>query len=95
MFFNSLATFAQTSDAQRTANPSAYNAAVEQAVRAGVESTKDCDDSPSFWIRPVSVPSSYGVDKLTKRMIDTYRPCAFEEFAARANLSFQLEQCPN
>lgn len=94
-FPNSLATFAGTSDAQRTANPTAYSAAVEQAVRAGVESTKDCDDSPSFWIRPISVATNYGVDKFTKRMIDTYRPCAFEEFAARANVSLQLEQCPN
>jgi hypothetical protein len=94
-FPNSLAAFAATTDAQRIANPTAYNAAVELAVRAGVAQTQDCVDVPALPAPPPSVPTKYGVDKLTKRMIDTYRPCAFEEFAARAGLSFQIEQCPN
>ncbi|MDB4976000.1 MAG: hypothetical protein JWN48_4341 [Myxococcaceae bacterium] len=94
-FPNSLAAFAGTTDAQRTANPSAYNAAVEAAVRAGVEQTKDCIEPAPRPTGPVAVPTRYGVDKLTKRMNDTYRPCAFEEFATRAGLHISLAECPN
>jgi hypothetical protein len=94
-FPHSLASFAKTTDEQRTANPGAYNAAVEAAVRAGVEATKDCVDTASSAAAPTAATARYGVDKLTKRMNDTYRPCAFEELAARAGLSIQLESCPN
>jgi hypothetical protein len=94
-FPNSLAAFARTSEVQRTANPSVYSAAVETAVRAGIEATKDCVDRPRSPATPAAATARYGVDKTTKRMIDTYRPCAFEEFAARAGLSLQIEQCPN
>jgi hypothetical protein len=94
-FPNSLAAFAGTSDVQRTANPTVYSAAVETAVRAGVEATKDCVDRSSSPATAAPASARYGVDKATKRMIDTYRPCAFEEFAARAGLNLQIEQCPN
>jgi hypothetical protein len=93
-FPNSLARFATTSDAERTAHPDAYNAAVESAVRAGVARTESCVDNPSTFGAPTTL-TRYGVDKVTKRMNDTYRPCAFEDFAARAGLRFEIEQCPN
>jgi hypothetical protein len=96
-FPNSLAKFAGTTDAERTGNPAAYNAKVEAAVRAGVEDTKDCVDNPSTFPPPVAPDTliRYAVDKNTKRMNDTYRPCQFEEFAARAGVNIQVEQCPN
>jgi hypothetical protein len=93
-FPNSLAKFAGTADAKRGAQPAEYSKAVETAVRAGVEKTKACLESAT----PLAAPpkrASYSVDKVTKRMIDPYRPCAFEEFATRAGLDIQLETCPN
>jgi hypothetical protein len=51
-------------------------------------------DTPATASAP-SVLTSYAVDPATKRMNDVYRPCAFEEFAARAGLDFQIAQCPN
>jgi hypothetical protein len=94
-FPNSLAAFAGTSDKTRTAEPDTYYAAVEKAVRAGIESTKACLDGPSAPASKPKLPASYAVDKTTKRMIDIYRPCAFEELATRAGLSIQIAQCPN
>lgn len=94
-FPNSLAAFARTTDAERTKNPAAYSAAVEAAVRAGVAKTKDCVDAPAASGPAPKTPAHYAVDKVTKRMNDAYRPCAFEEFAARAGLNIQLETCPN
>ncbi len=91
-FPNSLAKFASTTDATRTSNPAAYNAAVETAVRAGVAKTQDCTEPGSL---PLGATGHYAVDKLTKRMNDAYRPCAFEELAARAGLSIDIPQCPN
>ncbi|HEX5657718.1 MAG TPA: hypothetical protein VFX59_11010 [Polyangiales bacterium] len=91
-FPNSLAKFAGTTDATRVANPTVYNAAVESAVRAGVEQTKDCTDPVTF---PLGSSGHYSVDKSTKRMIDAYRPCAFEELATRAGLTIDIPQCPN
>lgn len=82
-----------TSEQVRTSDPDTYDDAVEAAVRAGVEQTKDCTDAPAPVSAPPDQPASYGVDKLTKRMIDAYRRCAFEEFAARAGLDIQLPQC--
>jgi hypothetical protein len=95
-FPNSLAAFAGVTDQLRIDDPAAYNAAVETAIRAAVATTGNCVEPPA----PFPVPSpaelaSYGVDKKTKRMNDTYRPCAFEEFAVRAGLSIQVAQCPN
>lgn len=93
-FPNSLAAFAGTSDATRTSNPAVYNAAIETAVRAGVAETQDCvEPPPSRLTSPAT--TTYSVDKATKRMIDAYRPCAFEEFAARAGLKIELPHCPN
>jgi hypothetical protein len=94
-FPNSLAGFAGTRDVERTANPTVYKAAVEKAVRAAIASTQNCVDRPSTPAPPSTSPAHYAVDKLTKRMVDTYRPCAFEEFATRAGLKFEIEQCPN
>jgi len=93
-FPHSLAAFSGTTDEVRVADAAAYNAAVETAVRAGVEQTKECVDAPAAAGAPAT-PAHYGVDKFTKRMIDAYRPCGFEEFAARAGLDIQLPQCPN
>lgn len=96
-FPRSLAAFSGTTESQRRSDPASYNAAVEKAVRVGVATTKDCvDDSSSFPVpTPPDVLARYSVDKVTKRMIDTYRPCAFEEFAARSGLHIQVPQCPN
>jgi len=103
-FPNSLATFAGVTDALRTSNPAAYNAAVETAVRAKLalqpsEAGSDgCIDNPSTFPNPVAPADTvirYGVDKSTKRMNDVYRPCQLEEFAARAGVNIQVEQCPN
>jgi hypothetical protein len=94
-FPRSLAAFAGTTEAQRTAEPAVYNAAVDKAVRAGVEKTKDCVDAPATAVAPPVKRASYSVDKKTKRMIDIYKPCAFEDFATRAGLDIQIEQCPN
>jgi hypothetical protein len=94
-FPNSLAAFAGTSDAQRIAEPAAYSAAVEAAVRAGVAQTANCVEPPPPAAIPTTTPTHYSVDKTTKRMIDAYRPCAFEEFAQRAGLSIDIPQCPN
>jgi hypothetical protein len=94
-FPNSLAAFAATSDKTRTADPPSYYAAVDKAVRSGVESTKDCVDAPAPAAAKPKNPASYSVNKTTKRMIDIYKPCAFEEFAARAGQNFQIAQCPN
>jgi hypothetical protein len=94
-FPNSLAKFSGTTDKQRTEQPAQYNAAVEGAVRAGVEKTKSCVDAPAAPGPTPAKLADYAVDKKTKRMNDTYRPCAFEEFAARAGLSIQLATCPN
>jgi hypothetical protein len=91
-FPNSLAKFASTTDATRVSNPSVYEAAVESAVRAGVAQTQDCTDPVAF---PLGSSASYAVDKHTKRMIDAYRPCAFEELATRAGLRIDIPQCPN
>lgn len=44
---------------------------------------------------PTTTPTRYSVDKATKRMIDAYRLCAFEEFAECAGLSIDIPQCPN
>jgi hypothetical protein len=93
-FPNSLAAFAKTRDARRSADPSAYSAAVETAVRAGIAATKDCVDRPVAPTAP-SVLTHYATDKTTKRMNDIYRPCAFEELAARAGLNVQIDACPN
>jgi hypothetical protein len=94
-FPNSLAAFASTRDETRTADPDKYYAAVEKAVRSGVASTQSCSDSAAAAAAKAKAPASYGVDKTTKRMIDIYRPCAFEELAARAGQDIQLPQCPN
>ena len=95
-FPNSLAMFAGTSEKQRMADPDAYNAAVEKAVRAGIEATKGCvEGAPAAAAPKPQTAASYGVDKTTKRMIDIYRPCAFAEFAARAGQKIQIAQCPN
>jgi hypothetical protein len=94
-FPNSLAAFAGTSDKARTTDPDSYYAAVEKAVRAGIEATRACVDGPAKTAPKPKVAASYGVDKLTKRMNDIYRPCAFEEFAARAGQNIQIAQCPN
>lgn len=94
-FPNSLAAFSGTTEQQRTRDPQAYNQAVETAVRAGVEQTQDCVDPPAKPSTPPEQPASYSVDKFTKRMIDAYRPCEFEAFAARAGLQIELPQCPN
>jgi hypothetical protein len=96
-FPNSLAAFAGTSEAERMMSPATYNAKVDAAVRAQVELTKDCVDNPSTF-PPPSPPDTlirYAVDKHTKRMNDAYRPCEFEEFAARAGVNIQVPQCPN
>jgi hypothetical protein len=92
-FPNSLAKFAGTTDKQRTEQPAQYNAAVEAAVRAGVEKTKNCVDTPASAGAAPAKPTTYAVDKKTKRMNDAYRPCAFEEFAKRAGLDIQLPAC--
>jgi hypothetical protein len=94
-FPNSLAAFSGTTDELRTRDASAYNNAVETAVRAGVEQTQACVDGPAAASATPDKPASYAVDKLTKRMIDAYRACAFEEFAERAGVDIQLPQCPN
>jgi hypothetical protein len=95
-FPNSLAAYAGTTDAERISNPASYNAKVEAAIRAAVETTKNCaEPGPPFPVPFPAEAASYGVDKKTKRMNDTYRPCAFEEFAARAGLNIQVAQCPN
>jgi hypothetical protein len=102
-FPNSLAAFAGVTDALRTSNPAAYNAAVETAVRAKLslppsEAGSDgCIDNPSTFPNPVAPDTviRYAVDKNTKRMNEAYRPCQFQEFAARAGLNIQVEQCPN
>jgi len=102
-FPNSLAAFAGVTDALRTSNPAAYNAAVETAVRAKLalppsEAGSDsCIDNPSSFPNPVAPDTviRYGVDKSTKRMNDVYRPCQLEEFAARAGVNISVEQCPN
>jgi hypothetical protein len=94
-FPRSLAAFAGTTDSQRTSDPSAYNAAVELVVRAGVAQTENCVEPPPTVALPSATPTHYAVDKTTKRMNDAYRPCAFEEFAERAGLSIDIPQCPN
>jgi hypothetical protein len=94
-FPNSLAKFAGTRDKQRVEQPAQYNLALEAAVRAGVEKTKNCVDAPAGPGAAAAKLASYAVDKTTKRMNDAYRPCAFEEFAARAGLDIQLPTCPN
>lgn len=96
-FPNSLAAFAGTSEAERMMSPATYNAKVDAAVRAQVELTKNCVDNPSTFPppSPPDVLIRYAVDKHTKRMNDAYRPCEFEEFAARAGVNIQVPQCPN
>lgn len=95
-FPNSLATYAGTTDAERIIDPASYNAKVEVAIRTAVETTKNCvEPGPPFPVPFPAEAASYAVDKKTKRMNDTYRPCQFEEFAARAGLNIQVEQCPN
>jgi len=105
-FPNSLAEFAGTTDAERISSPASYNAKVEAAVRAklalpaGQAGSNNCIDNASSFPAP-PLPGGtdplirYGVDKNTKRMNDVYRPCQLEEFAARAGLNIQVEQCPN
>jgi len=95
-FPNSLASFAGTSEAERVMSPATYNAKVDAAVRAQVELTKNCVDNPSTFPPPSpDMLIRYAVDKHTKRMNDAYRPCEFEEFAARAGVNIQVTQCPN
>ena len=102
-FPNSLAAFAGVTDALRTSNPAAYNAAVDAAVRAKLALPPDqvgsnnCIDNPSSFPNPAAPDTviRYGVDKSTKRMNDVYRPCQLEEFAARAGVPMQVAQCPN
>jgi hypothetical protein len=102
-FPNSLAIWAGTTDAQRIVDPAGYNAAVEAKIRetlslpAGSPGSDNCVDNPSTFPAPVAPDTliRYAVDKHTKRMNDTYRPCEFEEFARRAGLNIQVPQCPN
>ena len=102
-FPNSLAAFAGVTDALRTSNPAAYNAAVDAAVRAKLALPSDqvgsnnCIDNPSSFPNPAAPDTviRYGVDKSTKRMNDVYRPCQLEEFAARAGVPIQVPECPN
>jgi hypothetical protein len=102
-FPNSLAKFAGVTDALRTSDPAAYNAAVDAAVRAKLAASPSeagsdgCVDNPSTFPNPVDPDTviRYGVDKSTKRMNDVYRPCQLEEFAARASVNISVEQCPN
>ncbi|HEX9870561.1 MAG TPA: hypothetical protein VGC99_18600 [Candidatus Tectomicrobia bacterium] len=95
-FPNSLAAFAGTTDAERISDPDSYNAKVEAAIRAAVVATGNCvEPGPPFPVPSAAELANYAVDKSTKRMNDTYRPCEFEEFAARAGLNIQVAQCPN
>lgn len=94
-FPNSLASFAGTSDKTRTSDANTYYTAVEKAVRAGIESTKSCVDGQAPAFPKPKQAATYAVDKATKRMIDIYKPCAFEEFATRAGQNIQIAQCPN
>jgi hypothetical protein len=104
-FPNSLALWAGTTDAQRIVDPAGYNAAVEAKIRATLElrpgspGSNNCVDNPSTFLIPPAPGGTdplirYAVDKHTKRMNDVYRPCEFEEFAARAGLSILVPQCP-
>ena len=102
-FPNSLAAFAGVTDALRTSNPGAYNAAVDAAVRAKLALPPDqvgsnnCIDNPSSFLNPAAPDTviRYGVDKSTKRMNDVYRPCQLKEFAARAGVNISVKECPN
>ncbi len=105
-FPNSLAIWAGTTDAARTSDPAGYNAAVERKIRSTLAlppempGSNDCVDNPSTFPIPPRPGGAdplirYAVDKHTKRMNDTYRPCEFEEFAARAGVNIQVPQCPN
>ena len=102
-FPNSLAAFAGTTDAERLSDPTSYNNKVETAVRAKLaaapsEAGSDgCIDNPSTFPAPTAPDTltHYAVDKFTKRMNDAYRPCQFEEFAARAGVNIQVPECPN
>ena len=102
-FPNSLAAFAGVPDALRTSNPAAYNEAVETAVRAALAASPSeagsdgCIDNPSTFPNPVAPDTviRYAVDKNTKRMNEAYRPCQFQELAARAGLNIQVAECPN
>jgi hypothetical protein len=90
-----LAAFAGTKDELRGSDRAAYEGQVEAVVRKGIDRTKDCSDHPSPPTAAGAVPAHYGVDKTEKRMNDSYRPCAFEELAARAGLKLPIAQCPN
>jgi hypothetical protein len=102
-FPNSLAMWAGTTDAERISNPASYNAKVEAKIRATLAASSSepgsdgCTDNPSSFPAPVAPDTltHYAVDKHTKRMNDAYRPCQFQELAARAGLNIQVEQCPN
>jgi hypothetical protein len=105
-FPNSLAKWAGTTDAERTSNPASYNAKVDAKIRAtlalsaGNPGSETCVDNPSSFPAPGSLTppdplTNYAVDKHTKRMNDAYRPCQFEELAARAGVNIQVPECPN
>jgi hypothetical protein len=99
-FPNSLAKFANTTAPIASAQ---YFADVEVAVRntlgfpADQPGSNDCVDNPPTFapLAPQDQLANYAVDKHTKRMNDAYRPCQFQELAARAGLNFKVAQCPN
>ena len=99
-FPNSLALFADTPAPIASAQ---YFADVDTKVRATLAlpatdpGSANCIDNPSTFPAPVAPDTltHYAVDKHTKRMNDAYRPCQFEEFAARAGVNIQVPECPN
>jgi hypothetical protein len=103
-FPNSLAMWAGTTDAARTGDPAGYNNAVEMKIRQTLAANSsvppngsdNCiDEAPTYTPVPPGDLIRYGVDKMTKRINDAYRPCEFEELATRAGLNIQVPQCPN
>ena len=100
-FPNSLALFGNTS--APIASPQ-YFADVDVVVRTTLNNPDQtqpgaagCIDNPSSFPAPIppDTLTHYAVDKSTKRMNDAYRPCQFEEFAARAGVNIQVPECPN
>jgi hypothetical protein len=101
-FPNSLAKFGNTNAPIASAQ---YFADVDAVVRATLNNPDQsqpgaagCIDNPSSFPTPESLGdplTSYAVDKHTKRMNDAYRPCQFQELAARAGVNIKVPECPN
>lgn len=104
-FPNSLAKWAGTTDAMRTGDPAGYNNAIEMKIRQTLAANSavpppigsdNCiDEAPTYTPVPEKDLIRYGVDKMTKRINDAYRPCEFEELATRAGLNIPVPECPN